>query len=431
MVAQHSQVRTVKVMPKGQPAKIITKTCPMCEQTFETKQLANNEKMYCSSECLGIARGSYNAGKLRAPCVQCGGSREGSNITGFCSRACLLLRRAIRKAGPVECIICGTPFTAYYDSMQYCTRACGQRRKPAAVMVERVCERDGCEVTFSVEHDSPKRFCTNGCGSKRGSRERHPDLIEDYFDEVDTTEKAYWLGFLYADGNVSQNGYSMALKLALKDEERIDAFGAAIGADGIKYYRAQGQVALHVGRKRFCDGLVKQGCGPAKTTDIRLPQFSSDALDLAFLLGYFDGDGWRQGARSAAVCSGSQAMLADIKVRWRLPSVIKQTAPGCWAIVLGVELYEKMQANYTDSMPRKRNDNALSDPHRQEGDAPAHDGAGVKRNRWNAYDTDFKARAVALATAPGARWTQVAREFRVANSTLAKWIKDAAEGSTT
>lgn len=413
-------------MPKGQPAKIITKTCPTCEKPFETKQLARREQTYCSVDCLNKGRGAKRRGIAQAPCVQCGGNRTGSDIAGFCSRACLLARRAIRKAGPVACLVCKTPFDAYFDSQAYCSRECGQRRKLPAVIVERTCERDECEVVFTVEHDSSKRFCTNGCGSKRGSRERHPDLIEDYFDTIDTKEKAYWLGFLYADGNVSQDGYMMALQLARKDEDQLDRFSAAIGADGGKYYADDNKASVLVGRKRFCDSLIKQGCVPAKTQTIRLPQFGSDELDLAFLLGYFDGDGWRHGARSGAVCSGSRAVLEDIKTRWGLSSSVRQTAPGCWAIILGVELYERMQKSFSGSMPRKRNDTALSDPHRQAGDGAAHDGVTMRRHRWNPYDEDFKARAVALATAPGARWTQVARELRVANTTLDRWIKDAA-----
>lgn len=53
---------------------------------------------------------------------------------------------------------------------------------------------------------------------------------ENVFDIIDSEEKAYWLGFIFADGNISspyKNGkpkYTFELSLALKDKEHLDKF---------------------------------------------------------------------------------------------------------------------------------------------------------------------------------------------------------------
>ena len=40
-----------------------------------------------------------------------------------------------------------------------------------------------------------------------GCRQGHP-IDEHFFDEINTPQKAYWLGFLYADGTVSEKKWS-------------------------------------------------------------------------------------------------------------------------------------------------------------------------------------------------------------------------------
>ena len=49
-----------------------------------------------------------------------------------------------------------------------------------------------------------------------------------YFTNIDSSEKAYWLGFMYADGTVSSKTNTIAL--GLKDEEHVEKFKQAIGA---------------------------------------------------------------------------------------------------------------------------------------------------------------------------------------------------------
>lgn len=52
--------------------------------------------------------------------------------------------------------------------------------------------------------------------------------ISNYFTNIDTREKAYWLGMFYADGCVHSN--SNEISIGLKDQEHIEKFKQAIGA---------------------------------------------------------------------------------------------------------------------------------------------------------------------------------------------------------
>ena len=47
---------------------------------------------------------------------------------------------------------------------------------------------------------------------------------ENVFDSVDTEEKAYWLGFIFADGYISSRDYSFELSLSSVDTEHLVKF---------------------------------------------------------------------------------------------------------------------------------------------------------------------------------------------------------------
>lgn len=49
------------------------------------------------------------------------------------------------------------------------------------------------------------------------------------FEIIDTEEKAYWLGFLYADGSVSSSEDKIELGLAEQDMHHIEKFRDFIG----------------------------------------------------------------------------------------------------------------------------------------------------------------------------------------------------------
>ena len=69
------------------------------------------------------------------------------------------------------------------------------------------------------------------------------------FDNVDTEEKAYWLGFLYADGSVSASNNQVELSLAGKDREHLQKFK--------KFLESRNEIKISESK---CNGKVYQRC---------------------------------------------------------------------------------------------------------------------------------------------------------------------------
>lgn len=121
---------------------------------------------------------------------------------------------------------------------------------------------------------------------------------ENYFKEIDTEEKAYWLGFIYADGYVSntKSGKKFGLTLSIKDVNHLEKLNTAMKSNvPIKCYKAQGYSnneycrLLFSGEKIF-NSLVTHGVVEHKTLKIMPPNIE-DKFVSHFIRGYFDGDG--------------------------------------------------------------------------------------------------------------------------------------------
>lgn len=133
---------------------------------------------------------------------------------------------------------------------------------------------------------------------------------ERFFEIIDTKEKAYWLGFIAADGCIlerkSKNKpksneftYILSIGLATKDISHLEKFkkdlkceypikieGRNHSKNG-KYYET---ALLRVSRTVLCEDLMKQGVGRDKSKNLQIPNLSEDLL-VHWIRGYFDGDG--------------------------------------------------------------------------------------------------------------------------------------------
>lgn len=119
------------------------------------------------------------------------------------------------------------------------------------------------------------------------------------FDIIDTEEKAYWLGFIYADGCVmDNNGFEISLKES--DKDHLDKFNTFMEyeTNNVKInstnYKDHLRCRWSVKNKHLKESLEKLGCTPRKSLTLSFPNksiFTNEELIRHFIRGYFDGDG--------------------------------------------------------------------------------------------------------------------------------------------
>ena len=123
-------------------------------------------------------------------------------------------------------------------------------------------------------------------------------LDEHYFDVIDTQDKAYILGFLYADGCNCKNNVTICLQE--RDKDILDKINIVIGSDRplnfIDYSdrdgNCQNQYRLSITNKYMSDQLKSLGMVENKSLVLEFPQWLRQDLHPHFIRGYFDGDGY-------------------------------------------------------------------------------------------------------------------------------------------
>lgn len=119
------------------------------------------------------------------------------------------------------------------------------------------------------------------------------------FSSINSAERAYWLGFLYADGNVSSSDNRIELTLQERDINHLIKFQKFIRYDEksfpqIGYRGKQRAYRIQFKSKQIKEDLIKLGCAPQKSLILDFPNKNqlSDEYLFDFCRGYIDGDGY-------------------------------------------------------------------------------------------------------------------------------------------
>lgn len=124
------------------------------------------------------------------------------------------------------------------------------------------------------------------------NRQNAVKLNEDFFEKIDTENKAYWLGFMYADGYVSKNDNGIELSLKSSDIGHLKKFIKDLSFNK-KLYKDETRCRLTFRNKKMHSDLVQKGCIPQKSLILTFPKQDQVPLELMrhFIRGYIDGDG--------------------------------------------------------------------------------------------------------------------------------------------
>lgn len=174
---------------------------------------------------------------------------------------------------------------------------------------------------FGVSYSTIRNLLKRKGIKTEGNKHNFP-RDEFYFSNIDSKEKAYWLGFLYADGCVHSN--SNEISITLKDRDHLEKFRKAIksnnkiGESIDKRFSSMPKIYhFSIKDKQLKSDLIKWGCVPNKSLTLtKIPNIPRDFVS-HFIRGYFDGDGslhWLNGTKNFRISFvGTAPFLKDIQ----------------------------------------------------------------------------------------------------------------------
>lgn len=191
-----------------------------------------------------------------------------------------------------------------------------------------------------------------------------------FFSNVDTEEKAYWLGFFAADGNVYKD--SLSLKLKASDAAHVDSFRCAL--KGLAKLEVTDKYARwRVYSRQLSKDLLSYGVGPAKSNTLVPFEDLPRDLNRHYWRGFVDGDGWvsyfpdkSPGARTVVGLCGTFATVSGFLTFLRSQGVSSKRVPvkssnGTFTYQTSItgkgSVYPTLQVLYGNSthfLPRKK-----------------------------------------------------------------------------
>ena len=222
-----------------------------------------------------------------------------------------------------------------------------------------------------------------------------------FFNNIDTIVKAYWYGFLGADGSLEKNRPRIKFELSAKDKDRIVEFVDVIGLDiqrieeYERIYRYKGELKKSAiarisfssaemaqdlldlgfremkenvqGIPEFVISLIRSAKSQVKGSSLHWATTYNGRIACAWLLGFYDGDGTFLGGRQARVYNSNKKILEDIKEYFSVENNVNAQTPRdkiidsdiqskkpMYYLTLGSEVFEAMIFSYDHSMQRKR-----------------------------------------------------------------------------
>jgi len=123
---------------------------------------------------------------------------------------------------------------------------------------------------------------------------------ENYFQDIDSEEKAYFLGFILADGNISKKTNRVSFTINDKDSYILEKFKKSINSENlVRHYvvpdprknKCNYSAAFQVSSSKIKNDLENLGISSNKTKTFDFTKIVDNENYSHFLRGLFDGDG--------------------------------------------------------------------------------------------------------------------------------------------
>lgn len=191
-------------------------------------------------------------------------------------------------------------------------------------------------------------------------RRRKYELNENYFSNIDSDEKAYWLGFLSADGYIDEQRNRIRLELQESDKDSVALFANTISKT---YYEPKSVVNngfLHyyavLISKKLVQDLKKYNIYQNKSLTFAPPELPNNLIPY-WIIGYMDGDGclYKSKERLKISFTGTYETCSFIKSYFNSNNAIRQEhrcVNNTYSFTLEVALTEKFLKDiHYDTLP--------------------------------------------------------------------------------
>lgn len=193
-----------------------------------------------------------------------------------------------------------------------------------------ICEQYGKKTSTKLANELNcskafiKKIWRENNVSEKYQKHQLYSLKEKYFENIDSDDKAYFLGFICADGCIyRRNNHQGMLSIGLKDIdiEILKEFKKNIQTEKpISLFKQSEQTTmatLQITSDILTEDLLKLGVGVRKTFDLSIKQVSEQIpyrFLPSFILGYFDGDGSISIPKNDTISKSHISITAPIKV---------------------------------------------------------------------------------------------------------------------
>ena len=153
-------------------------------------------------------------------------------------------------------------------------------------------------------------------------------LNEHYFDVIDNERKAYYLGFLMADGCLRKDCGNLSVDIQERDRKVLDSLKKDLNYNGpitvIEHKNKQNIAYLSINSITLCRGLIYHGIIPRKTGKECLPDTVPQNLIRHFIRGFIDGDGYIDSTKYLKIQIVSTSLNVLYSIKYYLEESLSQ-----------------------------------------------------------------------------------------------------------